>query len=48
MIASEPAEVEEMGWGLSEPVRDAVARAVDLVVETVAELQSGATPHPAE
>ena len=48
VIASEPADVEEMGWGLSEPVRDAIARAVDLVVETVAELQSGAYAAPAE
>ena len=48
VIACEPADVEEMGWGLSEPVRDAIARAVDLVVETVAELQSGAHAAPAE
>ena len=48
VIACEPADVEEMGWGLSEPVRVAIARAVDLVVETVAELQSGAYAAPAE
>ena len=48
VIACEPADVEEMGWGLSDEVRDAVARAVDLVVETVAELQSGAFAAPAE
>jgi hydrogenase maturation protease len=42
VIACEPADVEEMGWGLSEQVRDATERAVDLVVETIAELQSGA------
>ncbi|HTU87601.1 MAG TPA: hydrogenase maturation protease [Solirubrobacteraceae bacterium] len=42
VIACEPADVEEMGWGLSQPVRDAVEQAVDLVVETVVELQSGA------
>ena len=42
VIACEPAEVEQIGWGLSERVRDAVARAVDLVLETVAELRSGA------
>ena len=42
VIACEPAEIEEMGWGLSEPVQDAIARAVDLVVETVTELRSGA------
>jgi hydrogenase maturation protease len=35
VIACEPADVEEMGWGLSDEVRDAVDRAVDLVVETV-------------
>jgi Ni,Fe-hydrogenase maturation factor len=34
--------VEEMGWGLSEQVRQAVQRAVDLVVETIEELR--ATP----
>ena len=48
VIACEPADVEEMGWGLSEQVRDAIARTVDLVVETVAELQSGAYAAPAE
>ncbi|MBV9838614.1 MAG: hydrogenase maturation protease [Solirubrobacterales bacterium] len=41
VIACEPAEVEQIGWGLSERVRNAVARAVDLVLETVAELRSG-------
>ena len=40
VIACEPAEVEEMGWGLSDEVRDAVDRAVDLVVETVGELRA--------
>ncbi len=48
VIACEPADVEEMGWGLSQPVGDAIERAVDLVVETVAELQSGAFATPAE
>jgi hydrogenase maturation protease len=48
VIACEPADVEEMGWGLSEPVRDAIARAVDLVVETIDELRSGALAAPAE
>ena len=48
VIACEPADVEEMGWGLSQPVRDAIERAVDLVVDTVAELQSGAFAAPAE
>lgn len=40
VIACEPAEVEEMGWGLSEEVRDAVDRAAQLVVDTVGELRS--------
>ncbi len=40
VIACEPAEVEEMGWGLSEEVREAVDRAVELVVETVGELRA--------
>jgi hydrogenase maturation protease len=42
VIACEPADVEEMGWGLSESVSEAVDRAVDLVVETLNELLSGA------
>ena len=37
VIACEPADVEEMGWGLSEQVKEAVDRAVKLVVETVGE-----------
>jgi hydrogenase maturation protease len=48
VIACEPAQVEEMGWGLSEPVGDAVERAVELVIETIAELRSGAPLQPAE
>lgn len=48
VIACEPAEVEEMGWGLSEQVQAAVKRAVDLVMETVSELRSGAYATPAE
>jgi hydrogenase maturation protease len=40
VIACEPADVEEMGWGLSEQVKEAVERAVSLVVETVDELRS--------
>ena len=35
VIACEPADVEEMGWGLSEEVSGAVDRAVSLVLETV-------------
>jgi hydrogenase maturation protease len=42
VIACEPAQVEEMGWGLSDDVRAAVDRAVDLVIETVAELRAPA------
>lgn len=48
VIACEPADVEEIGWGVSAPVRDAIERAVDLVVETVAELHTGAFAAPAE
>jgi hydrogenase maturation protease len=35
VIACEPADVEQVGWGLSDQVKDAVERAVALVVETV-------------
>ena len=41
VIACEPADVEEMGWGLSDQVREAVGRAMDLVLETVTELRTG-------
>jgi hydrogenase maturation protease len=41
VIACEPAQVEEMGWGLSDQVGAAVDRAVDLVLETVEELRAG-------
>lgn len=47
VIACEPAEVEEMGWGLSAEVERAVERAVALVLETVSELLAGAAA-PAE
>ncbi len=40
IIACEPAEVEEMGWGLSAPVESAVERAAQLVVETIAEMRA--------
>jgi hydrogenase maturation protease len=40
VIACEPAEVESMGWGLSDEVQAAVQRAVDLVIETVDELRA--------
>jgi len=46
VIACEPADVQEMGWGLSGPVRDAIERAVDLVAETVAEMRAGARALP--
>jgi hydrogenase maturation protease len=42
VIACEPAEIEEMGWGLSDSVSEAVDRALDLVFETLADLRSGA------
>jgi hydrogenase maturation protease len=42
VIACEPADVEEMGWGLSDSVSDAVDRAVALVLETLDELRAGA------
>jgi hydrogenase maturation protease len=40
VIACEPAEVEEMGFGLSDHVSAAVDRAVELVVTTIAELRA--------
>jgi hydrogenase maturation protease len=42
VIACEPAEVEEMGFGLSAEVAGAVEGAVDLVLETVEQLRSDA------
>jgi hydrogenase maturation protease len=48
VIACEPEQVSEMGWGLSERVQEAVARAVALVLETVDELQTGTVAAPAE
>jgi hydrogenase maturation protease len=39
VIACEPADVEEMGWGLSKEVSEAVDRAIALVFETVEELR---------
>jgi hydrogenase maturation protease len=45
VIACEPLEVEEMGLGLSEPVSAAVDAAVELTLETVADIR--ATPEPA-
>jgi hydrogenase maturation protease len=48
VIACEPSEVQEMGWGLSDEVRVAVDRAVALVVQTVDELRSGTLAATAE
>ena len=42
VLACEPADVEEMGIGLSPAVERAVDGAVDLVIETVAELGTDA------
>ena len=42
VIACEPAEVEEMGMGLTPEVAAAVPRAVDLVLETVGDLRDKA------
>jgi hydrogenase maturation protease len=39
VIACEPAEVEELGIGLSDEVDAAVDRAVELVVATIAEVR---------
>ena len=48
VVACEPAEVEEMGLGLSPEVEAAVGRAVDLVLDTIAELQTDAAYEDAE
>ena len=48
VIACEPSEVQDMGWGLSDEVREAVDRAVALVVQTVDELRSGTLAATAE
>ena len=48
VIACEPSEVQDMGWGLSDEVRVAVDRAVALVVQTVDELRSGTLAATAE
>jgi Ni,Fe-hydrogenase maturation factor len=47
VIACEPAEVEELGIGLSEEVQAAVERAVDLVMQTAEELRASAALEPA-
>jgi hydrogenase maturation protease len=48
VIACEPGDVEEMGWGLTEEVEQAVERAVELVLETVGELRAEPAVGPAE
>jgi hydrogenase maturation protease len=48
VIACEPADVEELGFGLSSEVHSAVDRAVDLALETAGELSLSATLEPAE
>jgi hydrogenase maturation protease len=40
VVACEPEVVEDVGFGLSDPVKASVARAVDVVLETIAELSS--------
>ena len=40
VIACEPASVEQVAWGLSEPVEAAVERAAGVVLQTVAELRA--------
>ena len=42
VIACEPAEVEEIGLGLSPAVENAVENAIELVMKTVAELRTDA------
>jgi hydrogenase maturation protease len=48
VVACEPREIEEMGWGLSDSVGAAVDRAVKVVLETVQELRAGALVTSAE
>ena len=40
VVACEPEVVEDVGFGLSDPVAGALARAVDVVLEAVADLQA--------
>lgn len=40
VIACEPLSVEEVGWGLSDPVKASVDGAVALVLETIEELRA--------
>ncbi|HEY4452110.1 MAG TPA: hydrogenase maturation protease [Solirubrobacteraceae bacterium] len=48
VVACEPADVEELGFGLSGEVSEAVERAVELVLETAAELRTPPALEPAE
>jgi hydrogenase maturation protease len=45
VIACEPADLGDVGWGLSDPVKQAVDRAVELVLETIDELRSQPAEH---
>ena len=47
VIACEPADIDDVGWGLSDPVKEAVDRAVELVLTTVDDLRAH-TAHAAE
>jgi hydrogenase maturation protease len=50
VVACEPLEVADVGFGLSEPVAAALEKAADVVLQTAAELQAGfspAAPRPA-
>jgi hydrogenase maturation protease len=40
VIACEPEDVTDVGFGLSEPVKEALVRAADVVLETASELQA--------
>jgi hydrogenase maturation protease len=42
VVACEPEQIEEFGVGLSDAVSDAVARAAEVVMQTVADLQADA------
>jgi Ni,Fe-hydrogenase maturation factor len=44
VVACEPEDVEDVGFGLSDAVTGALARAADVVLETVAELQADTNP----
>jgi Ni,Fe-hydrogenase maturation factor len=40
VVACEPEAVEDVGFGLSDAVSGALAKAADVVLDTVAELQA--------